>query len=214
MTKHKILIADDHAMIREGIKILLKNKKEYEIIGEAVNGLDAVEKYKNLNPDLVILDISMPELSGMEAAKEILNIDPAALIVILSMYDDEDYIRLCLEIGVKSYVVKSESSEELVDAVKNVLAGESYYSSRVQQVIVKNYTSSAKKKKKEQLVKLTSRELEVVKLISEGLTSQEIAKKLFISARTVETHRSNLLSKADAKNSMELLRKLSDLNIF
>jgi DNA-binding NarL/FixJ family response regulator len=214
MTKHKILIADDHAMIREGIKILLKNKKEYEIIGEAVNGLDAVEKYKNLNPDLVILDISMPELSGMEAAKEILNIDPAALMIILSMYDDEDYIRLCLEIGVKSYVVKSESSEELVDAVKNVLAGESYYSNRVQQVIVKNYTSSAKKKKKEYLVKLTSRELEVVKLISEGLTSQEIAKKLFISARTVETHRSNLLSKADAKNSMELLRKLSDLNIF
>jgi DNA-binding NarL/FixJ family response regulator len=214
MTKQKILIADDHAMIREGIKILLKKKKEYEVIGEAVNGLDAVEKFKNLNPDLVILDISMPELSGMEAAKEILNIDPAALIIILSMYDDEDYIRLCLEIGVKSYVVKSESSEELVDAVKNVLAGESYYSSRVQQVIVKNYTSSAKKNKKEQLVKLTSRELEVVKLISEGLTSHEIAKKLFISSRTVETHRSNLLSKADAKNSMELLRKLSDLNIF
>lgn len=214
MTKYKILLADDHVMIREGIKILLKKNKEYDVIGEAVNGLDAIEKFKELKPDLVILDISMPELSGMDTAKQLLKIDPDALIIILSMFDDEDYIRLCIEIGVKSYVVKSESSEELVDSIKYVLAGETYFSSQVQQVVMKKYTRGVKSNKNQMRVKLTEREIEIVKLISDGLTSHEIASKLFISSRTVETHRSNLLSKVDAKNSMEMLKKLDDLDIF
>lgn len=213
MEKYTILLADDHAMIRAGIKMLLKSNKEYVIVGEVSNGNDAIEQFDELKPDLAILDISMPELSGMEASKEILKKNPNALIIILSMYDDEDYISLCIEIGVKGYVVKSESSEELMEAIKCVLEGETYYSNRVQEVIVSKYTSNVRKKQKQEIINFTAREVEIIKLISEGLTSHQIADKLFISPRTVETHRSNLLSKADAKNSMELLRKVEGLDI-
>ncbi|MBL0741106.1 response regulator [Chryseolinea lacunae] len=208
MEKHKILIADDHSMIRDGIKTLLKQNKSYEVAGEAVNGREAVEKYKALRPDLIIMDISMPELNGMEAAKEILTEDPTARIVMLSMYDDEDYISLCMEYGVKGYVVKNETGSELDYAVKTVLKGQNYFSNQVQQVIFKKYSNNVtRKKQKEPEVNLTTREVEILKLISEGLTSLQMADKLFISPRTVETHRANLMKKTGAKNSIELVKK-------
>jgi DNA-binding NarL/FixJ family response regulator len=213
MTKHKILIADDHAMIRDGVKTLLKQNKDCQLAGEAVNGIEAIEQFKSLRPDLVILDISMPYLNGMEAAREIIKVDPNARIIILSMYDDEDYISQCIESGVKGFVVKSESGNELNYAIKSVLDGRTYFSQRVQEVIVKKYTSGVKRRPKESDVKLTSREVEITKLISEGLTSHQIADKLFISPRTVETHRANLMKKMGVKNSIELVKKVEKMGV-
>jgi len=214
MPKHKILIADDHSMIRDGIKTLLRQNKDYVVAGEAVNGRDAVQKYMSLHPDLVILDISMPELNGMEAAKEILEADTNARIIILSMYDDEDYISRCIETGVKGFVVKNESGSELDYAIRSVLEGRNYFSNHVQHVIVNRYASAAaRRKQKEPDLKLTAREIEIVKLISEGLTSQQMADKLFISPRTVETHRSNLMKKAGVKNSIELVKKVEKMGL-
>ena len=214
MSKFKILIADDHSMIRDGVKTLLSKNKDLTVVGEASNGADAVAKYEDLRPDLAILDISMPEMNGMEAAQQILRSDAEAKIIILSMYDDEDYISRCMEYGVKGYVVKNETGEELDYAVKTVLKGQNYFSSQVQQAIFKKYSSNVtKKKEKEPDIKLTSREVEIVKLISDGLTSQQMADKLFISPRTVETHRANLMKKTGVKNSIELVKKMEKMGV-
>jgi len=214
MAKYKILIADDHAMIRDGIKSLLKQNKEYVVMGEAVNGVEAVEKYRTMHPDLIILDISMPEMNGMEASKKILESDVDARIIMLSMHDDEEYISKCIEQGVKGFVVKDESGKELDYAIRSVLEGKNYFSNHVQQVIVNKYThAAAKRKQKETEVKLTTREIEIVKLISEGLTSQEMADKLFISPRTVETHRANLMKKVGVKNSIELVKRVEKMGV-
>ena len=214
MDKSRILIADDHSMVRDGIKTLLKQNKSYEVAGEAVNGREAREMYKLLKSDLLIMDISMPDLNGMEVAREILQEDPEARIVMLSMYDDEDYISLCMEYGVKGYVVKNETGSELDYAVKTVLKGQNYFSKQVQQVIFKKYSNNViRKKSKEPEVKLTTREIEILRLISDGLTSHQMAEKLFISPRTVETHRANLMKKTGSRNSIELMKKAQLMKI-
>ena len=212
MSKFKILIADDHAMIRNGIKTMLKENKNYVVAGEALDGQEAVEKFKTLAPDLTILDISMPVLNGMEAAREILQEKSDAKIVILSMYDDEEYINRCMEVGVMGYVIKNESVNELEYAVNAALQGKVYYSTQVQQSLFKKYANT-KGKKQEPELKLTNREIEIIKLIAEGLTSQQMASKLFISPRTVETHRANLMKKTGVKNVVELVRKAQELRL-
>jgi len=214
MQKSTILIADDHSMIRDGVKSLLTKNKELLVTGEATNGTQAILQYKDLKPDLLILDISMPDMNGMDVTQQILKDDPAAKIIILSMYDDEDYISRCMECGVKGYVIKNETGGELAHAVKTVLKGQTYFSSHVQEVIFKKYSNNViKKKQKEPEVKLTSREVEIVKLISEGLTSFQMADKLFISPRTVETHRANLMKKVGVKNAIELVKKTEKLGL-
>jgi DNA-binding NarL/FixJ family response regulator len=214
MNRAKILIADDHAMIRDGVKSLLSKNKGLSVAGEASNGHEALEKYKSIRPDLLILDLSMPGMNGMDAAEQILKDDPTAKIIILSMFNDEDYISRCMEHGVKGYVVKNETGSELDQAVNTVLKGQTYFSNEVQKIIFRKYSNSVMKKKKIELaVKLTGREVEIVKLISEGLTSHEMAEKLFISPRTVETHRANLMKKAGVKNSIELVKKIERMGL-
>jgi len=214
MQKHKILIADDHAMIRQGVKSLLSRNKEWHVVGEAVSGAEAISQYQSLKPDLLILDISMPDINGMDVSQRILSEDAQAKIIILSMYDDEDYIGRCMEQGVKGYVIKSETSGELEYAVQTVLRGQNYFSSQVQKVIFNKYSNTvARKKQKEPEIKLTTREKEIVGLMSEGMTSQQMAGTLFISPRTVETHRANLMKKAGVKNSIELVKKMEKLGL-
>lgn len=214
MSKVKVLIADDHAMIRDGVRSLIKQNKELVVVGEAQSGRETLEKYHDLKPDLLILDISMPDLNGMEVSKEILTENPAAKIVILSMYDDEDYINRCLEYGVKGYVVKNESGGELDYAIKAVLQGKNYFSRQAQNVIFKKHSQIvAKKKQKEEEIHLTQREREIIQLIAEGLTSQQMADKLFISPRTVETHRANVMKKLSVKNAVELVKKAQQLEL-
>lgn len=216
MTEYTILIADDHAMIRDGVRVLLSNDKGLVVAGEAGTGAEAVAKYKALKPDLLILDISMPDMNGMDVAAAILKDDPAARIIILSMYDDEDYISRCVRQGVKGYVVKNETGAELSRAVKTVLNGKSYFSHQAQQSVLNKYGQGFFENKSEEAaedIKLTSREIEIVKLIAEGLTSHQMAQKLVISARTVETHRANLLKKVGVKNAIELVKKIEKLGI-
>jgi DNA-binding NarL/FixJ family response regulator len=214
MSKYKILIADDHAMVRDGVKNLIRQNKDLVVIGEARSGNETLELYDQLQPDLLILDISMPDVNGMEVSRAILTKNPNANIVILSMYEDEDYISRCLEYGVKGYVVKNESGSELDYAIKSVLQGKNYFSRQAQDVIFKKYSQNvSRKKQQDDSVKLTKRELEIIRLISEGLTSQQMADKLFISHRTVETHRANLMKKLSVKNAVELVKKAQQLNL-
>lgn len=213
MQKHKILIADDHAMVRDGVKNLVGQNKELVVIGEASSGKEAMELFDKLKPDLLIMDISMPDMNGMDVSKSILAKNPQANIIILSMYDDEDYISRCLEFGVKGYVIKNESGSELDTAIKSVLSGKNYFSRHAQDVIFKKYSNNVARKKQTDGIKLTNREIEIVKLIAEGLTSQQMADKLFISPRTVETHRANLMKKLNVKNAIELVKKAGQLHI-
>lgn len=212
-TTHKVLIADDHAIMRDGIRSLISRMKNIKVIGEARDGNEALKMFHGLSPDLLIMDISMPDKNGMDVANEILVKSPEASIIILSMYNDEDYINRCLELGVKGYVVKSESGSELENAIHAVLDGRNYFSSQVQEVIFKKHTQTVNRKHREQVIKLTNREIEIIKLIAEGLTSQEMADKLFISPRTVETHRANLLKKVGVKNAMELVKRVQQLKL-
>lgn len=215
MNKPKILIVDDHSMMRSGIKSLFQDINEWEIIKEATNGVEALNVYYELNPDIIILDISMPEKNGMEVAEEILASNSQVGIIMLSMYDDEEYIGKCVELGVKGFLIKSDSGEELVTAVKTVLEGKTYFSSKAQQSIFNKYTQTlVKKKSNTELIKITKREIEIVELLSDGYTSQQISAKLFISIRTVETHRSNLLKKLNVRNSIELVKRARELGAF
>lgn len=214
MKSYCILIVDDHSMIRDGLKNLLGNNPDYVVTGEAATGSEALELYSALQPDLVIMDISMPDMNGMDVAAKILELDGNANIVMFSMYDGEDYISRCIEVGVKGYVLKNESGSELDYAIKCIRKGSNYFSRHAQDVIFRKYTRAVgSKKKQDDLVKLTQRELEIVKLIAEGLTSQQMADKLFISPRTVETHRANLMKKVGVHNAIELVKKVQQLQL-
>jgi DNA-binding NarL/FixJ family response regulator len=196
--------------------MFLESEKEFEVIAEAKNGNDAIEKNKDFKPDLVLLDISMPGKNGLEAAPEILSASNKPKIIMLSMYLDEQYINSCMEAGVHGYIHKGADKEELINGVKKVMEGSSFYSKDVRDVMVNNYISSLKKKKLQLAqpeIKLTKRELEVIKLIMKGYTSNQIAEELFISNRTVDTHRANLMQKLDVKNSIELINKVTEENL-
>lgn len=212
----KILLADDHQLVRNGIKIFLESEEGFEVIGEAKNGIEAIEKNNELKPDLVLLDISMQEKNGLETAPEILSAPHNPKIVMLSMYLDEQYINSCMEAGVHGYIHKGADKEELINGVKKVMEGISFYSKDVRDVMVNNYIISLKKKKQQLAqpkINLTRRELEVIKLIMKGYTSNQIAEELFISNRTVDTHRANLMQKLDVKNSIELINKVTEENL-
>ena len=144
MPKHRILIADDHSMVRDGVKNLINQNKDLVVIGEASSGSQTLELFESLTPDLLIMDISMPDMNGMEVSKNILAKNPNANIVILSMYDDEDYISRCLEYGVKGYVIKNESGSELDFAIRSVLSGKNYFSRQAQAAAYKLTTPTPK----------------------------------------------------------------------
>src|SRR6187551_3349656 len=163
---HKVLIADDHAILRDGIRSMIGRMENMEVVGEAANGQEAIDKFKTLKPNLLILVISMPEKNGMEVSKEILETSPEANIIILSMYDDEDYINRCLELGVKGYVVKNESGTELELAIRSVIEGNNYFSSQVQKVIFRKHSQNVNRSRIREKVKLTQREIEIIRLIS------------------------------------------------
>lgn len=203
---YKILIADDHEMVREGVKSLIRTKNDLTLVGECNSGHQTIELYRLLQPDVLILDISLPDMNGMDISREILADFPAANIIIFSMHSDEEYISKCMEFGVKGFVIKNESSRELELSIYAALKGNTYFSRQVQDVIFKKFTTSVRRVESP-AVTLTKREIEIIKLLSEGLTSQEMADKLFISTRTVETHRANVMKKLNAKNSIELVKK-------
>lgn len=213
----RIVIADDHRIIRDGLKSLLADEKEMTIIGEAVTGQEALVKTHELRPDILIADISMPEMNGIEMTKQLYQEESETKVLIVSMHDNEDYINQALEAGASGYLLKDSSKEELLKAIKAIEKGETYCSGDVSKILLNKFLVSSRSKKikieAEEKFELTRREKEILKLISDGLSNKEIATKLFVSTRTVDTHRYNVMQKLNVKNGAELVRIAFKLNL-
>jgi DNA-binding NarL/FixJ family response regulator len=210
--KLKLLLADDHALVREGIRSSLDRYPSLSVIGEAVNGKDAVQKCKKLQPDVILLDINMPEMSGLEATPLIRKQCPKTKIIALTVHDTKEYVFQILRRGAHGYVLKDTSSEELVHAIESVADFGAFFSPAVSQILLQNVVSpdAAAASK---AAKLSQREQEVLNLIDEGKTTKEIAAQSNLSARTVETYRVRLKRKLEARNVAELLRRARELRL-
>jgi len=192
----KACIADDHAVVCEGLKLLLESQKNIKVVGFAGNGRDAVRKVKSLMPDVVIMDISMPELDGIEATRQICEALKSVKVVILSMYATPEYIYRAMDAGAKGYLLKESAGVEVIDAVLDVCAGKRYLSKKISEQVIDEYFKQFRLTEKENpLEMLGSREREILKLVVEGKSSTEIADTIFISAKTVETYRSRIMQK-------------------
>ena len=204
----RILLADDHEVIRDGLKALLEKNPIFSIVAEASNGLEAFQKAQEILPDIVIMDISMPVMNGMDAAKQLQEKLPDVKVIILSMHNEAAYITQCLENNVSGYILKNEGGREITKAIETIMSGGKYYSEFVTKVIIESFATQKKvSSSKKAIVELTARENQILSYIAQGYANQKIADSLFISYRTVETHRANLMKKLEAKNSIELLNK-------
>lgn len=209
MERVKILIVDDHPMIRLGIRSILNNVEHLNVADEANNGKEALEKLANDSFDLVIMDIKMPEMNGIEATEEIVKHYPDIKVLAISMFDEQRYIVKMLQAGALGYVLKNTGKNEMVSAINSVMAGESYFSQEVSTIMMSQFMSRGGMSQVTETktdVALTKRETEIIKMISEELTNSEIAERLGISSRTVDTHRRNLLQKLDVKNTAGLVK--------
>lgn len=213
----KIIIADDHRIIRDGLKSLLSDEKDIRIIGEAADGEEALVKTRELKPDILIADISMPELNGIEMTRLLSKEGLDTKVLIVSMHDNEDYISQALDAGASGYLLKDSSKDELLKAIKAVQDGETYCSGDVSKILLNKFLVSSRSKKlkieSEDRLELTKREKEILKLISDGLSNKEIANLLFVSTRTIDTHRYNVMQKLNVKNGAELVRIAFKLNL-
>ena len=203
--KSRIVIAEDHTIIREGLRSLLSSDPDFEIVGEAENGVQAVECIENLRPDLVLMDISMPRMDGLEAIRRIREYSPNTKILVLTVHKNEEYILATLQAGADGYALKYVSHSELVSAIKTVLRGEPYLSPAVSQVVLGGYLEGKKAHRpKSSMDSLTPREREILRLIAAGYKNKEIADRLYISVKTAETHRANLMKKLDLHSAAAL----------
>lgn len=205
MNRFSILVVDDHPVFRFGLCALLSSHQGWEICGEASDGRDAVQKCKQLKPDLLILDICMPELNGLDAARQILKHNPDQAILILTAVDSEKVIQGCLEAGVRGWIFKSDGTEDLVTAVEALQRGKTVFTSRVSDLILDGYKRHRVVPLGSKVAKLSHREREVVQLVCEGKASKEIATILNVSLATAETHRSNILRKLGLHSIAELV---------
>ena len=201
MNKIKILIADDHAILRDGIVSLLKTEQSFIIAGTACNGNEVLELVAKSDYDVCLLDINMPGLDGMETAKILKERKSGIKIIMLTTYNDREIIFELIHIGVAGYLLKNSNKKELVEAIIRVMSGRHYFSEEVEKIILEGVS----KKKLIEVITLTERELEVVKLLSKEYTNDKIADELFISYRTVETHRKNIMQKTKSHNLAGLL---------
>ncbi len=200
----RIMVADDHEVVRQGIRAVLHGQPGWEVCAEASDGREAVEKAVSLHPDIIILDIAMPNLNGLEAARQILNEQPQAKILVLTMHESEQIIREVLEAGADGYLLKSDAGRDLVTAVLSLQRNKKYFTSKVAEMVL---DSSSSKNKSDITVKdiLTPREREVVQLLAEGKSTREVAEVLGLSVKTAETHRSNIMRKLDLHSVSELV---------
>lgn len=199
----KIIIVDDHTLFRNGLRILLNNLPNFQVVGEAANGLEFIDLLDQTQTDLVLLDIDMPVMDGIEAAKLALQKVPELKIITLSMYGEEDYYYKMVDAGVKGFVLKNSDMNEVKNALETVYEGGNYFSSELLRTLVNSLRTNTKNK--EPQTGLSEREIEILILICQGLSNQEIADQLFISKRTVDKHRANILEKSDCKNTAQLV---------
>ncbi len=199
----EILLVDDHSLFRNGLKMLLHTLPGYEVTGEAANGrafLDLIAKH---DYDIIFLDIEMPDINGIEAAKRAIEIKPDLRIITLSMYGDEEYYDQMIDAGAKGFLLKNTNLQEVKTAIDTVMTGGNYFSQELMQNLLRNYRSI--REVKDQEAELSDREIEILLLICSGLSNQEIGERLFISKRTVEKHRANILCKTCCKNTAGLV---------
>jgi len=202
-SKRKVIIVDDHTLFRNGLRILLNNMENYHVIGEAANGKQFLDLLEKGIPDLVLMDISMPVMDGIEASTLAHELYPELKIITLSMYGEEDYYYKMVDAGVKGFVLKNSDIKEVKTAMDVVYEGGSFFSSELLQNLVNSFKSSPKSK--DFHAELSEREMEILILICKGLSNQEIGDKLFISKRTVDKHRANILEKSESKNTAQLV---------
>lgn len=202
----KILIADDHGILREAIASLLNNEFGMEVIGEAQDGRTAVRLAKELHPDVIIMDIAMPGLNGIEATRQIVREMPNIKVIALSVYADRRSVREMLKAGASGYVPKQCAFKELVTAIQNVVSNQTYLSSRISGIVVEEYIHRLEKNDNSAYSILTPREREVLQLIAEGKSTKAIAKELFVSNKTIEWHRRQLMNKLGAQSVAELVK--------
>ena len=204
-----ILLADDHDVVRKGMKMLLEDETDVKVIGEASDGLEAIEKVKNLMPNVVILDLTMPRMTGIEAAKIISEQYPEVKILIFSMHNNREYIFSSVENGANGYLLKDTGKEELMRAIKVVSEGRKYFPPEISEVIIDELlaktASSQDNSGKPIFQKITPKEKQILGMIVQGFNSREIADKLFLSIRTVDNHRANMMKKTKAKNTADLV---------
>ncbi len=209
MSKIRILLADDHPLVRSGLSKLLESHPEFSVVGEAGDGEEAVAKTKDLKPDVVIIDLSMPKLSGIEATKIIRKQFPRTAVLVLTMHDNEEYVYQILKSGAGGYILKNSGKNDLIAAVRAVAKGEKFFSPRVSEIMVEGYLRKAIAREEATyatVVPLTRREQEILSYIAEGLNNQQIGEKLFISPRTVDTHRTNIMQKLDIHDAANLVK--------
>jgi DNA-binding NarL/FixJ family response regulator len=196
----KILIADDHGIVRSGLKLLLDRQPDMEVVAEAEDGVEAFERALSERPDLAILDVAMPRMTGLQATHEIKKQAPEVQVLILSMHDDERYLFEALRAGAAGYVLKRAADKDLVEAVRAAVRGEPFLTASAQQALIRDFLERGEQPE------LTPREQEVVKLIAEAHTNKEIAGILHLSEKTVESHRANVLQKLGMRDRVELVR--------
>ena len=207
MSKIRVLICDDHTILREGIRLLLNSQPDIEVVAEAVDGREAVDKARQAKPDIILMDIAMPLLNGLEATRQIKRILPDAKVVALTMYNDEEYVFQILKAGASGYLIKETATNELINAINSVRAGNPFFSPQISRKIMESYLKEDEEKKvRGESDKLTNREKEVLQLIAEGYTNNEIANLMNISVKTVETHRAHIMSKLDIHDVAGLIK--------
>lgn len=201
----RVLIADDHTIVRSGVRLLLTAEPDIEVVGEALNGREAVAQAKSLQPDVILMDITMPEMDGLEATRQIKAHSPQIHVLVLTMHRSDDYFFEMLQAGASGYVLKGAETSELINAVRVVKRGEVFLYPTMAQKLVKGYLSLVGWDE-DNLPSLSPREREVLRFLAEGYSNKEIAEKLFISPSTVHSHRSNLMSKLGLSNRRELIQ--------
>jgi two-component system response regulator NreC len=221
MNKIKVVIADDHSVVRTGLKLLLSNETDIEVVAEANNGKEAIDFCKEFRPNIALLDINMPVLNGIDATVEIKKQTPEVKVLIFTMYEDEELLTKILKSGAAGYVIKKASEEELLNAIRKVHSGEIFLDHTMTQKFVKHMLelpqAENKNNRKTQNgnndVKLSTREIEVLRLVALGYTDKEIAEKLFISIKTVESHKYRIKDKLNVKRLADLVRYAIEKNI-
>jgi DNA-binding NarL/FixJ family response regulator len=209
MEKIKIILVDDHQIVRDGIKSIINNEKDMEVVAEASNYSELCSALENCNPDIILMDISLPDKSGIEITRILAESAPELSVLMLSMHINDEFIMNSINAGASGYIPKNTTKRELLNAIRTVFSEGMYFTPHVSNLILKNVVKTARQDTGKSASKensLSGREIEILKLFAEGFSNQEIADKLFISSRTVESHKNHIMQKLDLKSPVEMVR--------
>jgi len=212
MARIRVLVADDHTIVRQGIVGILKSSEDVEVVGEAADGAEAGEKATKLKPDVVVLDVSMPHLTGLEAARRIREALPATRVLVLTMHDDEEYVLKMVRAGASGYLLKDSAGSELIAGIRALKAGKAYFGPHASRALAEAYQSGGPLPE-DPFERLTDREREIFQLVVEGKTNAQIADLLFISPKTVDNHRTRMMEKLGIHGTAELVRFAAKHNL-